>query len=244
MYFTGYSLLCHRVGRVCRLWHSAASSPGLWHKVTLGHCWIAPGRSQLPKTEQKIKDTINWLAQNRSVCLLSVQEEWARSCRAHVRLRIHQKLFSLFLFRFSLLRDFSLFHWKKNVNYAVDVSHSLSVLGYFILLFSNKFMCHLNTNIKISRNLFHCLLFQSCGSIFILTPWLDDLSSLVTVIHSLLFLPSWLPLGCGAVLSPSSLPNHFQLHRPVSKCLQHPRAAQLVFAKHKSAIFWGILYSC
>lgn len=78
--------LC-RVGRVCRLWHSAASSPVLWHKVTLGHCWIAPGRSQLPKTEHKIKDTINWLAQHR----------------------------------FSLLRDFSLHHWKKNVNYAVDV---------------------------------------------------------------------------------------------------------------------------
>lgn len=74
VYLTGHSLLCHRVGRVCRLWHSAASSPVLWHKVTLGHCWIAPGRSQLPKTEQKVKDTINWLAQNRSVCLLFVQD--------------------------------------------------------------------------------------------------------------------------------------------------------------------------
>lgn len=74
VYLTGHSLLCDRVGRVCRLWHSAASSPVLWHKVTLGHCWIAPGRSQLPKTEQKIKDTINWLAQNRSVSLLFVQD--------------------------------------------------------------------------------------------------------------------------------------------------------------------------
>lgn len=59
--------LCGRVGRVCRLWHSAAASPVLWRKVTLGHCWIAPGKSQLPKTEQKIKDTVNWLAENRSV---------------------------------------------------------------------------------------------------------------------------------------------------------------------------------
>ncbi|XP_054462214.1 F-box/LRR-repeat protein 6 [Anoplopoma fimbria] len=56
--------LC-RVGRVCRLWNSAASSPVLWRKVTVGHCWIAPGKSQLPKTEKKIKDTFNWLAQNR-----------------------------------------------------------------------------------------------------------------------------------------------------------------------------------
>ncbi|KAM6903967.1 F-box/LRR-repeat protein 6 isoform 1-T2 [Lycodopsis pacificus] len=56
--------LC-RAGRVCRLWNAAASSPVLWRKVTVGHCWIAPGKSQLPKTEKKIKDTFNWLAQNR-----------------------------------------------------------------------------------------------------------------------------------------------------------------------------------
>ncbi|XP_078123563.1 F-box/LRR-repeat protein 6 [Sander vitreus] len=56
--------LC-RVGRVCRLWNAAASSPALWRKVTVGHCWIAPGKTQLPKTEKKIKDTFNWLAQNR-----------------------------------------------------------------------------------------------------------------------------------------------------------------------------------
>ncbi|XP_053190356.1 F-box/LRR-repeat protein 6 isoform X1 [Scomber japonicus] len=78
--------LC-RVGRVCRLWNVAASSPVLWRKVTVGHCWIAPGKTQLPKTEEKIKDTLNWLAQNR----------------------------------FSQLRDFSLCHWTKNVDYAVDV---------------------------------------------------------------------------------------------------------------------------
>ncbi|XP_042291977.1 F-box/LRR-repeat protein 6 [Thunnus maccoyii] len=56
--------LC-RVGRVCHLWNIAASSPVLWRKVTVGHCWIAPGKTQLPKTEEKIKNTFNWLAQNR-----------------------------------------------------------------------------------------------------------------------------------------------------------------------------------
>uniref|UniRef100_A0A3B5ARI8 F-box and leucine rich repeat protein 6 n=1 Tax=Stegastes partitus TaxID=144197 RepID=A0A3B5ARI8_9TELE len=60
--------LC-RVGRVCRLWNAAASSPVLWRKVTVGHCWIAPGRTQLPKTERKIKDTVSWLAAHRSVLL-------------------------------------------------------------------------------------------------------------------------------------------------------------------------------
>ncbi|XP_019959939.1 F-box/LRR-repeat protein 6 [Paralichthys olivaceus] len=78
--------LC-RVGRVCRLWNAAASSPVLWRKVTVGHCWIAPGKTQLPKTEKKIMETFDWLAQNR----------------------------------FSQLRDFSLCHWKKNINYAVEV---------------------------------------------------------------------------------------------------------------------------
>ncbi|KAG7231928.1 hypothetical protein INR49_010089 [Caranx melampygus] len=78
--------LC-RVGRVCHLWNSAASSPTLWRDVTVGFCWIAPGKTQLPKTEKRIKDTLNWLAENR----------------------------------FSQLRDFSLCHWKKNVNHAVEV---------------------------------------------------------------------------------------------------------------------------
>ncbi|XP_071356235.1 F-box/LRR-repeat protein 6 [Trachinotus anak] len=78
--------LC-RVGRVCRLWNAAASSPVLWRKVTVGFCWIAPGKNQLPKTEKKIKDTVNWLAQDR----------------------------------FSQLRDFSLYHWTKNVSHAVEV---------------------------------------------------------------------------------------------------------------------------
>ncbi|MCI4391911.1 hypothetical protein PGIGA_G00139970 [Pangasianodon gigas] len=56
--------LC-RVGRVCRLWNSAASSPALWRSVSIGYCWIDPGKSQLPGTEQKIKNTVDWLAQNR-----------------------------------------------------------------------------------------------------------------------------------------------------------------------------------
>ncbi|XP_028316503.1 F-box/LRR-repeat protein 6 [Gouania willdenowi] len=56
--------LC-RVGRVCRLWNAAASTPLLWRSVTVGHCWIAPGKNQLPKTEQKVKDTVEWLAQSR-----------------------------------------------------------------------------------------------------------------------------------------------------------------------------------
>ncbi|KAF5901274.1 F-box/LRR-repeat protein 6, partial [Clarias magur] len=56
--------LC-RVGRVCRLWNSAASSPALWRSVSIGYCWIEPGKSQLPGTEQKIKNTIDWLTQNR-----------------------------------------------------------------------------------------------------------------------------------------------------------------------------------
>ncbi|XP_020497893.1 F-box/LRR-repeat protein 6 [Labrus bergylta] len=77
--------LC-RVGRVCHLWNAAASSPALWRKVTIGHCWIAPGKSQQPTTEKRIKGTLTWLSQNR----------------------------------FSQLRDFSLYHWKKNVNYAVE----------------------------------------------------------------------------------------------------------------------------
>ncbi|CAJ1082774.1 F-box/LRR-repeat protein 6 [Xyrichtys novacula] len=78
--------LC-RVGRVCRLWNAAASSPALWRKVTIGHCWIAPGLSQQPKTERRIRDTFTWLSQ----------------------------------YRFSQLRDFSLCHWKNNVNFALEV---------------------------------------------------------------------------------------------------------------------------
>ncbi|XP_057683668.1 F-box/LRR-repeat protein 6 isoform X2 [Corythoichthys intestinalis] len=77
--------LC-RMARVCRLWNAAAATPSLWRRVSVGHCLIAPAKSQLPATQNRIKDTINWLAQNR----------------------------------FSQLRDFSLHHWKTNVDYAVD----------------------------------------------------------------------------------------------------------------------------
>ncbi|XP_061520635.1 F-box/LRR-repeat protein 6 isoform X2 [Phycodurus eques] len=77
--------LC-RAARVCRLWNAAAATPVLWRRVAVGHCWVAPGKSQLPKTQSQIKDTLDWLAQNR----------------------------------FSQLRDFSLHHWSKNVDHAVD----------------------------------------------------------------------------------------------------------------------------
>ncbi|KAI4891059.1 hypothetical protein NFI96_023920, partial [Prochilodus magdalenae] len=84
--------LC-RVGRVCRLWNSAASSPTLWRSVSIAYCWIEPGKSQLPGTEQKIRNTINWLAQNR----------------------------------FSQLRDFTLSHWKKHVDYVVQILTCLTL---------------------------------------------------------------------------------------------------------------------
>ncbi|XP_063041996.1 F-box/LRR-repeat protein 6 [Engraulis encrasicolus] len=77
--------LC-RAARVCRLWNVAASSPCLWRSVTVGFCWLEPGKSQLPKTEMRIQNTMSWLAQNR----------------------------------LSQLREFSLCHWKKNVDYALQ----------------------------------------------------------------------------------------------------------------------------
>ncbi|XP_048058337.1 F-box/LRR-repeat protein 6-like isoform X1 [Megalobrama amblycephala] len=77
--------LC-RVGIVCRLWNGAASSPVLWRSVLVGYCWIEPGKSQLPGTEQKIMNTIDWLAENR----------------------------------LSQLREFSLCHWKKHVDYVIQ----------------------------------------------------------------------------------------------------------------------------
>ncbi|KAF4100597.1 hypothetical protein G5714_018793 [Onychostoma macrolepis] len=86
--------LC-RVGRVCRLWNGAASSPVLWRSVSVGYCWIEPGKSQLPGTEQKIRNTIDWLAENR----------------------------------LSQLREFSLCHWKKHVDYVIqNVSQSCTNL--------------------------------------------------------------------------------------------------------------------
>ncbi|XP_030202735.1 F-box/LRR-repeat protein 6 [Gadus morhua] len=78
--------LC-RVSRVCRLWNTAAASPGLWRSVSMGFCWITPSKTQTPRTEEKIKNTIGWLASDR----------------------------------FSQLKEFTLNHWKKNVDYAVKV---------------------------------------------------------------------------------------------------------------------------
>lgn len=78
--------LC-RVGRVCHLWNAAAASPALWRSVSVGYCWIAPGQTQLPNMELRIRNTMSWLAQNR----------------------------------FSLLKHFSLSHWKKQVDYVVEV---------------------------------------------------------------------------------------------------------------------------
>ncbi|KAM9386299.1 F-box/LRR-repeat protein 6 [Pholidichthys leucotaenia] len=78
--------LC-RVGRVCRLWNAAASSPVLWRQVTVSYCWIAPDKTQRPRLQKKIQDTFDWLAQNR----------------------------------FSQLREFSLCHWKYNIDQVVEV---------------------------------------------------------------------------------------------------------------------------
>ncbi|XP_028591783.2 F-box/LRR-repeat protein 6 [Podarcis muralis] len=55
--------LC-RVARVCRLWYGAASNPVLWQKVTVGHCWVAPGQKH-SVLEKKVLDTMGWLVANR-----------------------------------------------------------------------------------------------------------------------------------------------------------------------------------
>ncbi|CAL8298890.1 unnamed protein product [Lota lota] len=91
--------LC-RVSRVCRLWKAAAASPSLWRRVSVGFCWVAPGKKQLPRKEANIKDTIQWLASDR----------------------------------FTQLREFTLNHWKKNVDYAVKVvSQSCPLLASLTL---------------------------------------------------------------------------------------------------------------
>ncbi|XP_042321499.1 F-box/LRR-repeat protein 6-like isoform X2 [Sceloporus undulatus] len=56
--------LC-RVSRVCRLWCGAASSPVLWQKVSVGHCWVAPGKKLPPAAEKKVLITMEWLVANR-----------------------------------------------------------------------------------------------------------------------------------------------------------------------------------
>ncbi|XP_053100676.1 F-box/LRR-repeat protein 6 isoform X3 [Hemicordylus capensis] len=56
--------LC-RVACVCRLWYGAASSPVLWQKVSVGHCWVAPGQRQSPVVEKRVCGTMEWLVANR-----------------------------------------------------------------------------------------------------------------------------------------------------------------------------------
>ncbi|KAM9824040.1 F-box/LRR-repeat protein 6 [Neosynchiropus ocellatus] len=56
--------LC-RVGRVCRLWNSAASSPVLWKAVSLGHVWVAPGKRHSDQMSKKQMETMRWLVENR-----------------------------------------------------------------------------------------------------------------------------------------------------------------------------------
>ncbi|XP_038126673.1 F-box/LRR-repeat protein 6 [Cyprinodon tularosa] len=77
--------LC-RVGRVCRLWNAAASTPILWRKVTVGYCWYQPAKKLFAKTRDRIKETVAWLTENR----------------------------------FSQLRDFTLCHWAKNVDFTLE----------------------------------------------------------------------------------------------------------------------------
>uniref|UniRef100_A0A8C3RYP9 F-box and leucine rich repeat protein 6 n=1 Tax=Chelydra serpentina TaxID=8475 RepID=A0A8C3RYP9_CHESE len=57
-------LLC-RVARVCRLWYGAASNPVLWQTVSIGFCWVEPGKKQPPQTEKRILSTMEWLVLNR-----------------------------------------------------------------------------------------------------------------------------------------------------------------------------------
>ncbi|XP_067416246.1 F-box/LRR-repeat protein 6 [Emydura macquarii macquarii] len=56
--------LC-RVARVCRLWYGAASNPVLWQQVSVGFCWVEPGKKQPPPTEKRILSTLEWLVPNR-----------------------------------------------------------------------------------------------------------------------------------------------------------------------------------
>ncbi|XP_029448158.1 F-box/LRR-repeat protein 6 [Rhinatrema bivittatum] len=89
--------LC-RVSRVCRLWRFAAADPGLWQDVSLGFCWVDPGKKQLLHVKKKVCNTVQWLTENR----------------------------------FSLLRRFTLNHWKNNVAFVVktlgETCHHLNSL--------------------------------------------------------------------------------------------------------------------
>ncbi|XP_075703755.1 F-box/LRR-repeat protein 6 [Rhinoderma darwinii] len=56
--------LC-RLAQVCRLWNHVASSPDLWKRVAVSHCWSRPGHRIVPKLQNKMKDTIETLIQKR-----------------------------------------------------------------------------------------------------------------------------------------------------------------------------------
>ncbi|XP_069771183.1 LOW QUALITY PROTEIN: F-box/LRR-repeat protein 6 [Narcine bancroftii] len=56
--------LC-RMARVCHLWNGAAGNPRLWHRVTISHCWVSPGKKLQPTVQRKIQNTFNWLTDNR-----------------------------------------------------------------------------------------------------------------------------------------------------------------------------------
>ncbi|KAM5158355.1 F-box/LRR-repeat protein 6 [Mantella aurantiaca] len=56
--------LC-RLSRVCRLWRQVASSPDLWHRVTLSRCWVLPGTRDPPRTQRKVAQTVETLIQQR-----------------------------------------------------------------------------------------------------------------------------------------------------------------------------------
>uniref|UniRef100_A0A8C5PJ38 F-box and leucine rich repeat protein 6 n=2 Tax=Leptobrachium leishanense TaxID=445787 RepID=A0A8C5PJ38_9ANUR len=56
--------LC-RLSRVCRRWCQVASSPSLWRRVSLGFCWVEPGKKIPPKTQTKVQDTVQKLIKDR-----------------------------------------------------------------------------------------------------------------------------------------------------------------------------------
>ncbi|XP_075208908.1 F-box/LRR-repeat protein 6-like [Anomaloglossus baeobatrachus] len=56
--------LC-RLAQVCRLWRQVASSPDLWKRVSVHRCWCLPGKRNSPSLQNKIRNTIEELIQNR-----------------------------------------------------------------------------------------------------------------------------------------------------------------------------------
>ncbi|XP_066435085.1 F-box/LRR-repeat protein 6-like [Eleutherodactylus coqui] len=56
--------LC-RLAQVCRLWRQVASSPDLWQRVSVSHCWKIPNKKCPPKIKDKIKKTIKAVIQER-----------------------------------------------------------------------------------------------------------------------------------------------------------------------------------